>query len=214
MEYPSEYRSLRPGGTLLTRQLLSLGGELKNRRVLEVGCGRGETAALLAREFGASIIGVDLSEARISECREKYPELTFMTADAKALPFGDGSFDVLVSECSFSVFSDPQKALREAGRVLVPQGKLLLSDLWQRGGLPAGKWMVRSLYTRETWLDMAACAGFIQTEFLDVREALTQMYVQMIFDLGLEDAQRQIGLCLQPEEMKKVSYMLLAGEKR
>ena len=61
MEYPSEYRSLRPGGTLLTRQLLSLGGELKNRRVLEVGCGRGETAALLAREFGASVIGVDLS---------------------------------------------------------------------------------------------------------------------------------------------------------
>ena len=164
MEYSSEYRSLRPGGTLLTRQLLSLGGELKNRRVLKLAAA-GETAALLAREFGASIIGVDLSEARISECREKYPELTFMTADAKALPFGDGSFDVLVSECSFSVFSDPQKAFREAGRVLVPQGKLLLSDLWQRGGMPSGKRMVRSLYTRETWLDLAFARGSSRRNF-------------------------------------------------
>ncbi len=133
MVYESDYSPLRPGGEALTRRLLSLGGEMRNRRVLDLGCGTGETARLLAREFGAVVTGADLSAALIDECRQKYPGAAFVAADAHDLPFRDGSYDVLVSECCFSVFRDPKKAFQEANRVLIPGGKLLLSDLWQRG---------------------------------------------------------------------------------
>lgn len=240
MDYSYEYTPLRPGGTPLTRQLLLLGGEMKNHRVLDLGCGRGETAGLLAREYGAAVTGVDASEALIRACRAQVPEAEFLTADAENLPFEDSSFDILISECCFSVFSDPKKALREAKRVLVSGGKLLISDLWicagSDGGRPvsgdsglsaagdggrsvsgdggrsaAGDGMVRHLYTKETWLRMIIGAGFTPSQFIDVRRALTQMYVQMIFDLGLKGAREKMGICLPPEEMKNISYMLLAA---
>ena len=213
MDYPSDYSPLRPGGTPLTRRLLALGGELRGRRVLDLGCGRGETAALLAREYGAVVTGADLSEERIRECREMCPDGTFAAADAGDLPFADGTFDAVVSECSFSVFPAPETALGEAYRVLAAGGRLLISDLWQRGALPTGRGMVRNLYSRRTWEDMLAAAGFCVTAFADAGDALTGLYIQMILDLGREGAARAMGLCLEKEEMKQVSYMLLAAGK-
>ena len=47
----------------------------------------------------------------------------------------------------------------------------------------------------------------------DAGDALTELYIQMILDLGREGAARAMGLCLEKEEMKQVSYMLLAAEK-
>ena len=213
MDYPDEYTPLKPGGKVLTKKLLAMGGEIKNRRVLDLGCGRGETAGLLAEEYGASVAGADLSAERIEECRKKYPGNTFTAANAEELPFADGSFDILVSECCFSVFSDPRKALREAYRVLSKDGILLLSDLWKHGKKSAGRGMVRNIYSRDTWEDMITGAGFLITGFTDAHDALTEMYIQMIMDQGIEAAQRQIGICLPPEEMKSVSYMLLAAKK-
>ena len=214
MEYPSGYTCLRPGGTLLTKRLLSLAGTITGRRVLDLGCGRGETAALLAREYGAIVTGADQSAEMIRTCRETYPELTFVTADAEDLPFSDSSFDIVVSECCFSVFADPGKAFREVYRVLENGGKLLISDLWMKGAEAGGTGMVRHLYPRQTWEDMVRDAELNLTEFEDARPALKEMYVQMIFDLGQEEAQRQMGLRLPKEEMKNVSYMMLCAEKR
>lgn len=211
MHYPTDYSPLRPGGLTLTRQLLALGGSVHGCRVLDLGCGRGETAALLAREYGAAVTGVDISPQMIENCHTAYPEIPFLTADAQSLPFADDSFDTVVCECCFSVFPDPEKAFREVNRVLVPGGKLLLSDLWQRGDLPAGCGIVRNLYSKEAWLKMSADGGVTVTDFIDASDAMTELYIQMILDLGLEEAQRTLGLCLRQEDMKKVSYMLLAG---
>lgn len=213
MDYPAGYSPLRPGGMKLTRQLLSLAGEIRKRRVLDVGCGRGQTAGLLEQEYGAEVTGMDLSAVLVEECRISYPGITFITADAQSLPFAAGSFDLLVSECCYSIFSDPERALREACRVLVPGGRILLSDLWARTEAAAGNGMVRNLYSRKRWQDMLTGAGFVMMEFIDAGDVLTEMYVQMILDLGVTGAQEQLGLCLRKEEMKNVSYMLMSGIK-
>ena len=213
-DYPVTYPTLRPGGTPLTRRLLGFAGDLGGKRVLDLACGRGETASLLALEYGSVVTGADISEEMIAECSKACPEGDFVICDASELPFEGGSFDVLVCECSFSVFPDTSSALSEACRVLVNGGLLLVSDLWQRGGLEAGSGMVRKLYTRYEWEELLRKAGFEMRAFEDTRDELKHMYVQMILDEGREEALRRMGLCLGPEQMKKLSYMILSAEKK
>src|SRR5262245_31216724 len=69
------------------------------REVLDVACGEGYGSALLARS-AAQVTGADIAPAAISHARGRYagqPNLAFCEADCAALPFADGSFDVVVS---------------------------------------------------------------------------------------------------------------------
>src|SRR5262249_43481251 len=63
--------------------------ELQGCRVLDVGCGRGGTVALLAERFGAAATGVDLSPEAIAFCRRthQHPATRFEVGDAEHLPF-------------------------------------------------------------------------------------------------------------------------------
>lgn len=200
--------ALRPGGTPLTRRLLAMGGDLYGKSVLDLGCGRGETVTVLSREYGSIVTGVDISEKMTEEGKNACPEAEFLQADAGMLPFSDGSFDAVVSECSFSVFDDPGKVFAEVKRILKKGGSLLMSDLCQKGGILPGKGMVRNLYTPEEWNTMLLRAGFETVSTEDAGKALSEMYIQMILDEGIERANERIGLCLGKDEMKKVSYML------
>lgn len=92
-------------------------------RVLDVGTGTGSAAeALAARWPSARITGVDLSEAMIERARAKsLPDrVDFRVADAAALPFADGEFD-LVTHNNVPVF------LGEVARVLAPGGHVLVA---------------------------------------------------------------------------------------
>jgi ubiquinone/menaquinone biosynthesis C-methylase UbiE len=95
-------------------------------RVLDVGTGTGAGALLLARRFpDAQVVGVDLAEGMIEEARRNTPadvrdRVTFQQADASALPFGDGSFD-LAAHANMIPFFD------EVARVLVPGGFALFA---------------------------------------------------------------------------------------
>lgn len=120
-------------------------------RVLDLGCGPGESAFVVARELGAEVVGVDISarmvEAARRRLRRRHPELTgvrFEVADATALPFADSGFDLAVGHSFLYLVNDRPAALAEALRVLRPGGQLLLMEpnaegaLWRaaRGALP------------------------------------------------------------------------------
>ena len=101
-------------------------------RVVEVGCGPGPVARALASRPGVSeVVGVDPSPIFLEQGRElarDLPNLTFVEGDARALPFDDDSFDVLIFHTTLCHVPEPERALAESLRVLRRGGFLGIFD--------------------------------------------------------------------------------------
>ena len=97
------------------------------RRALDLGAGTGKAARLLARRFPqAEVVGVDLAPAMVQEARglldpEFADRVRFDVADASALPFGDGEFDLVVLLNMIPFFP-------ELARVTAPGGALIFAS--------------------------------------------------------------------------------------
>jgi SAM-dependent methyltransferase len=106
-------------------------------RVLDIGCGNGETtrdAARLAAPQG-SALGVDLSSRMIEQARRRAAEqgignARFEQADAQIHPFDEQAYDVAISRTGAMFFGDPVAAFRNIARALRPGGRLALL-VWQ-----------------------------------------------------------------------------------
>jgi phthiocerol/phenolphthiocerol synthesis type-I polyketide synthase E len=116
--------------------------ELEGRAVLDVGCGRGGTVALLAERFGAQASGVDLAPEAVAFCRRTHGSaVRFEIGDAEHLPFEAGTFEVLTNIESSHTYPDLRAFFAEVRRVLVAGGWFLYTDL-----LPVQRWMeIRAL---------------------------------------------------------------------
>lgn len=105
--------------------------DLSGKDVLEVSCGRGGGSAFVFERFNPrSVTGLDLAHKAIARGRARYsrPGLTFVPGDAEDLPFGDETFDVVLSVEATHCYSDVPRFLAEVRRVLRPGGVLLLAD--------------------------------------------------------------------------------------
>ena len=99
-------------------------------RLLDVGCGTG-AASRKAAAIARSVVGVDLSAEMLREAEliaGGLDNVTFMQADAEALPLADASFTTVLCTNSFHHYPDPGDALREMARVLAPGGRLVIGD--------------------------------------------------------------------------------------
>ncbi|MFG2335326.1 class I SAM-dependent methyltransferase [Streptomyces yangpuensis] len=105
-------------------------------RVLDIGCGTGETTRAAARRAsGGLALGVDLSAAMLREARrravaEGLPNADFVQADAQNHAFPAASFDVAVSRTGTMFFADPVTAFRNIAGALRPGGRLV-QLVWQ-----------------------------------------------------------------------------------
>jgi SAM-dependent methyltransferase len=126
------------------RRLLDQAAIQTHDRVLDVGCGTGQTTRDAARVAHAgSALGVDLSSRMLDHARRRAAEeglanATFTQADAQVHAFEAGSFDVAISRTSAMFFGDHVKAFRNIGSALRPGGRLLLVT-WQR--LEGNEWL-------------------------------------------------------------------------
>lgn len=130
-----EVFSRRPGrGEYLLSAARDAGWtEKTGLRLLEAGCGLGAASKLMSERLGAEVTGVDLDAELIERASCERPErCRFLYADATALPFGDGSFDGVFSEAAFSVLPDRAAAAREYARLLIPGGRIIISDFCAR----------------------------------------------------------------------------------
>ena len=111
-------------------RLISDGTNLEpGTRLLEVGCGVGAVLAVLGQEYpGVELFGVDIEQKQLDFARGHLEragvEATLRQADALALPFEDGSFDHVWMMWLLEHVRDAPAALREARRVLVPDGRI------------------------------------------------------------------------------------------
>jgi arsenite methyltransferase len=112
-------------------------------RVLDAACGKGTTAIFLAERFGCEVTGIDYSETNVCEASKQAEErglasrVHFRRGDAEKLPIADATITALICECSFCTFPSKEDAAREFARVLVPGGKVGISDLTRTGELPS-----------------------------------------------------------------------------
>jgi ubiquinone/menaquinone biosynthesis C-methylase UbiE len=115
------------GGQDATRVLLEMCGLDATSRVLDVGCGPGNTACFIAEQYGAQVCGIDISEVMVAKAndRARKRDLThkveFRVADVFELPFDDDLFDVAFVESVLTPLpGDKKQALAEMMRVVRP----------------------------------------------------------------------------------------------
>ncbi len=131
--------------------LFAQAGIERARRVLEVGCGTG--AVLTDLSTPASIYGLDLDPARLSEARVYAPGATLVCADALSLPYPSQTFDIVFCHYLLLWVHDPLQALREMKRVTRTGGAVLAlaePDYVSRVDkpevlAPLGRWQAESL---------------------------------------------------------------------
>jgi SAM-dependent methyltransferase len=95
-------------------------------RLLDVGCGSGG-ALRVARLRGADVAGLDAAPDLLEIAKDRLPHSEFRCGDMENLPYEDDSFDAVTHINSIMYADDPARAIREASRVLTPDGRLAMA---------------------------------------------------------------------------------------
>ncbi len=171
---------LAPGGQQNIRRLTE-GIATQDRYLLDIGSGIGGGDIVLARDFGAKVVGIDIESPLVRTAKAYVEEaglterVTFRHVRAGQLDFPDGIFDIVYSSGAFTQISDKSAMFAECLRVLKPGGVLTTYD-WTGTERPYSAKMLewfrlegltynlRSLAThRQLLLD----AGFVDVEVVD-----------------------------------------------
>jgi ubiquinone/menaquinone biosynthesis C-methylase UbiE len=106
--------------------------EVKDKSVLDAGCGTGIFSIIFANKGAGHVTGIDISEGSLQTARslkQKFElnNTEFQKQDMLALPFADASFDIVWAWGTVHHTTDPFKAIEELIRVLKPSGSILLA---------------------------------------------------------------------------------------
>jgi ubiquinone/menaquinone biosynthesis C-methylase UbiE len=129
-------------------------GDVAGKTVLEIGCGQGAFAKLLA-ERGAFLTAADFSRIAVeatSALLHGIPNAVVCVADVERIPISDESFDLVISQETLEHVPDPRKGLSELVRVTKRGGRLIVTTpnyLSPIGLYRLGKWLARSEFTEQ-----------------------------------------------------------------
>jgi len=213
--------SLHPGALSLTEKL---GREInlsEENKVLDVGCGVGTSSIFLAKEFGCSMTGIDLSEKNIKVAEsvaseQGFESLTnFMIGDAEGFDLSDNMFDSVICECSLCLFPNKEQAAKEMFRVLKKDGNLGISDVVVRGKLPEE--MQKALFkficildakSESEYTQILEKAGFNNIIFDDKKKEIQHLLTDVKRRIFVAELAINMGRLKLNVDIKKVKEML------
>lgn len=148
--------------------------------VLDVGCGTGDDARMLAAVVGPTgrVVGVDLSKSAITEANRRSEGSTapveFRLGDAYELGFPADQFDAARADRIFQHLEDPARALQELLRVTRPDGRIVAADpdygtlVVDSTDRTATEEILRSRFARNRWMGRQLRALFVRAGLVDV----------------------------------------------
>ncbi|HCS74397.1 MAG TPA: hypothetical protein DIW17_11050 [Clostridiales bacterium] len=171
-----------PGGSELTKHALDICNFPSGAILADIGCGTGESVGYINRYTDHRITGIDHDPSVIDIAVKKgYPCLC---ADAESLPFSSCSIDGLFYQCSFSKLADPSIALKEAHRVLKPEGKIIITDFYAQNREEHFEGVMGRVEFKERIMLKINDHGFDLIFFEDHTKELHRLWGQLIFDQG------------------------------
>ncbi len=112
---------------------------LKGKRVLEIGCGRGETSGAFAKHYGCAVVGVDIK--RYKEWADIPENVTLIETDlTEDSPPDIGDFDVIYSNSVWEHLRHPYSMLKKSHDLLRAEGRLLVSANLYRGPMASHRY--------------------------------------------------------------------------
>jgi SAM-dependent methyltransferase len=177
-------------------------------RALDVGCGTGDDVRAMAAIVGAAggAVGIDVSEALIAEARKRVAAdgvaIELHVGDAHALPFADGSFDVVRTERVLQHLIDPAAAVAEMARVARVGGRVAAAEPdWETLVVDGvDKPIARRLFnhrcdrTRHGWIGRRLPALFRDARLADIGVAAETL---ILTDLALADTLFELRFAAQ-----------------
>ena len=167
----------------------------EGERVLDLGSGGGIDVLLSARRVGPSgfAYGVDMTEemlelARANAARAGAVNVEFRKGQIEDLPLPDASVDVVISNCVINLSTDKPTVLAEMYRVLIPGGRIGITDVVAEDHLThadraaAGSYVgcIAGALSRAEYLDGLAAAGFADASVTFTHEAAPGMHSAII----------------------------------
>ena len=168
---PPGHRDFREAKSAFVHELVKWSGldQLPSgSRVLDVGCGIGGSARILARDYGFVVLGISISPAQVRRASELTPtdlSCRFEVMDALDLQLPDQSFDAVWSVEAGPHMPDKQRYADELLRVLKQNGSLAVAD-WNRRDPSDGppnrieRWVMRQLLNQWAHPEFASIKGF------------------------------------------------------
>jgi arsenite methyltransferase len=164
-------------------------------RVLDLGSGGGIDVLLSARRVGPSgyVYGVDMTDdmlalARANAAKASVANVEFLKGEIEAVPLPDGAVNVVISNCMINLSTDKPAVLAEMFRVLVPGGRIGISDVVaedhmteaDRAAVGSYVGCIAGALSRSEYLDGLAAVGFSDASVTFTHEAAPGMHSAII----------------------------------
>lgn len=181
-------------------------------QVLDVGCGIGGAARLLAAQYDCKVTGIDLVQEYIRTAQLLTEKVglsdynTFIQADALELPFSDGQFEVVWTQHVQMNIEDKATFYQELARMLQPDGRLMYYDVFATTG--------ESLYLPVPWADSVQTSFLITIAVLEKLLQLAGFERIITFDVTEKSIQwfRKLLERIAEKGVPPLSLQLLMGD--